>query len=164
MAEGVNRPFGGFRKEWTRRWADNSSDTSRKQKDTILGRKTAGRMPREHYYHLSIAIPRCIGLIATRPPGGPGGGTGRDIVTNQWGQGFYKIQVVTNRDRVVTKRATGSPAMESQGLTADRIDPFSTSLGRPEIPQQPVIIGDETVQFAVPFFGEALVQFLNKRQ
>src|SRR5262245_51205395 len=44
------------------------------------------------------------------------------------------------------------------------LDMFPADLLRVEIPQQPVVVGDEPVQFTVPFFGQTFVELLDKRQ
>src|SRR5437870_654038 len=49
-------------------------------------------------------------------------------------------------------------------LFADGLDVLAADLLVVEIPEQPVVVGDELVELAVPLLGQATVELLDERQ
>src|SRR5438876_11871817 len=56
-----------------------------------------------------------------------------------------------------------APALPPQS-PPHKLDMFSPNFFRVKVPQQPVIIRNEAVQFPVPFPGQPVVQFFDKGQ
>ena len=49
-------------------------------------------------------------------------------------------------------------------LLSDVLHVFAPDLLSVELPEEPVVVRDEPVKLAIPFFGQTMVEFFNKRK